>query len=300
MYKPHTDKFDLKPILQEVWESKYDFHSPIPDRPSYIFEIIDGDNQYGVAVPGSIVEVSGLSKTRKSTLISLFAAAALSPDKIALNVKSSMEGSVVWIDTEQNDTEFKYFQKRLHRVAKLSDNSSNYFAFNIRKYDELVRLDVVEYLLYKIFKEKGPIGLLVIDGIADFTYNANEQEPTKKLVTQMCTWADNYNPAIFTAIHTNKDGKNSTGALGGFLDKKCSYHIRTEQEDGFNSATIVTAGMARAGESFRPFRFTHGVDGLPRLDSGLGIYGDDSTTSLPDNPKEHVKRFLKSNEELPF
>lgn len=297
MHNLHTDKLELKNILKEVWNSKYDFHAKIPDRPNYIFEIYDNSNEYGIAVPGSIVEVSGLSKTRKSTLISLFAAAAISPKKYALNVRSSMEGVVVWIDTEQNDTEFKFFQKRLYKLAELEDNVNNYFAFNIRKYDELVRLDIVETLLYTIFNNHGPIGLLVIDGIADFAYNANEQEPTKKLVTQMCTWADNYNPAIFTAIHTNKDGKNSTGALGGFLDKKCSYHIRTEQEGGYNSATIVSAGMARSGESFKPFRFTHGLDGMPILDTGLGAFEDDSTSEIHASPKAKVKDLLK---EMPF
>lgn len=291
-----TDKIELGKILKEVWGTKFDYNTPIPERPEYIFELENNGNFYGVCLPGSIIEVSGLSKSRKSSLISVFAAAALSEQGKALNVVSKVEGLVLWIDTEQNDTEFKHFQRKIHRLAKLNDNHERYFAYNIRRYDELTRLDIVEATLDKLHRTYGKIGMIVLDGVADFAYNANEQEPTKKLVTQVCSWADNYESAVFTAIHTNKDGKSSTGALGGFLDKKCSYHMRTEMDYGANSPTTVYSREVRSGEGFPPFTFIHGVDGLPALDSGFAMFGEEG-----EDPKITTRDFLaKKTDDLPF
>lgn len=276
----HTESSELRAILKEVWSGKFDYNVPIPPRPDYILEIVEKEHHYGIALPGSIIEVSGLSKTRKSSLISMFVSAALSQSRQALKVVSGVEGAIVWFDTEQNDTEFKMFQKKVHTLAELRDNHPNYYAYNIRKYDELIRLDIVEATLERIYSKHQHIGLIVVDGVADLLYNSNEQEPAKKLVTQLASWADNYRAAIFTAIHTNKDGKHSTGALGGFLDKKCSYHIRTEQEEYIGSATTVYTQMSRSGEAFPPFKFTHDADGLPSLDSEYAIFGEDDSSEL--------------------
>jgi hypothetical protein len=247
-------------ILKDVYKHRFNFDSPLPERPEYLLEIEQEEHRYGIALEGSVIEFSGMPKARKSTLMAGFVAASLSKSKKALNICSKIDNTIVWIDTEQSELEFKYFQRMVVKMAGLNHQPENYIALNIRKYDDSTRFKIVDRVINGI----KDLGMVVLDGIADLSFDENEQNSTKALVSHVMSWADYRSCPLLAAIHTNKDGKSSTGHLGGYLDKRCSYHIRVEKKSD-NDPSLVTPRLSRMGETFRPFKFAHQIGNLPAI-----------------------------------
>ncbi len=263
---PDLTSRNPKALISEIHANRFNFDQPLPDRPDYLIwcEDSSGDT-YGIAMPGSIIEVSGQSKTRKSTFLATIAAASLNQDGVALNMRSAIKSNILYFDTEQSDYEFRRFQKMVCRMAGVTSHPLNYFGYSLRRYDEESRLLAVDTFLTQMTKQfLENIGLIIIDGIADFLPSSNDLVESRRLVTRLTYWADELQVPIFVAIHTNKDGENSTGTLGGFLDKKCSYHVRTANiSEARDSPTRVSCKFSRLGEAFPPFNFMH--------DSGTGL-----------------------------
>jgi len=281
-----------KELIQEVLKNRFDIRKPLPDKPDYKFFVrnIKSGKLSGVALEGSIVMVSGQSKTRKSSVMASFAAACLNKDGIYQNIETTVKkGTILWFDTEQNEIEFNYFQRMIYLMAGVDTINPNirYLAFNIRRYTEEQRAVIVEELV----RAMGDIVFIVVDGIADLISSVNDMEGTKKLVTKLCKWADVYKTPMMTTIHTNKDGKDATGSLGGFLDKKSSYHIRTSKEQ-FNGPTRVEVKHARGGEGFIPYEFEHSQNGIPTVVYDMDFIGLDNDSSIQGSES--------SSNELPF
>ncbi len=266
---PVTEDVNIRELLKEIHANRFDFDAPLPERPDYLIWYEDeGGDTYGIALPGSIIQVSGQSKTRKSTFLAAVVAATLNQDGAALNLRSSIRKSVLYFDTEQSAYEFQIFQNMVCRLAGVKHHPPQYFGYPLRKYDEETRLMAIDAFLTQMKPDfLRSIGLIVIDGIADCLPSSNDQVESRRLVTRLTYWADELKVPIFVAIHTNKDGENSTGMLGGFLDKKSSYHIRTENiGESRNSPTRVSCRFSRLGESFPAFTFKHDeTSGLPVL-----------------------------------
>lgn len=301
-YVPHNDSYfdedepeiSRKDLLAEVLKARFDIRKPLPDKPDYKFFVknIKSGKLSGVALEGSIVMVSGQSKTRKSSVMASFAAALLNKDGIYQNIETTLrKGTVLWFDTEQNEIEFNYFQRMIYMMAGVDSINPNirYLAFNIRKYTEEQRAIIVE----EFVKAFGDVVFVVVDGIADLISSVNDMEGTKRLTTKLCKWADVYKTPIMITIHTNKDGKDATGSLGGFLDKKSSYHIRTSKEE-FNGPTKVEVKHARGGEGFVPYEFEHTQNGIPTVVYDMPFIGLSDDSAIEGTPSNN------NLEETPF
>lgn len=294
-FEEEEPELSKKDLVNEVIKSRFDIRKPLPDKPDYKFFVrnVKSGKLSGIALEGSIVMVSGQSKTRKSSVMASFTAALLNKDGIYQNIETTLKkGTVLWFDTEQNEIEFSYFQRMIYIMAGLDsiNPSIRYLAFNIRKYTEEQRAVIVEELV----KALGDVVFVVVDGIADLISSVNDMEGTKRLTTKLCKWADVYHTPIMTTIHTNKDGKDATGSLGGFLDKKSSYHIRTSKED-FNGPTKVEVKHARGGEGFIPFEFEHTKNGIPTVVYDMPFIGLADDSSIGSAPEA-----AKNEDELPF
>lgn len=259
-----NDDVDIDDLVREVIANRYDHTAEIPETPDYLI-YIDGK---GLVLPGaSIVGVYGPPKSRKSSFMAMLAASSISEDGRFENIESKIEGSVVWFDTEQSDTEVQYFQNNVIAMSGLTDDElirKRYHVFKIRPYDEEQRLQIVDRMLTapNIIKN---IGLIVLDGLADLIYNVNEIEASKKLVTRLTQWADYLDVPLIIALHTNKDGKDATGALGGFVNKKASYTIKCEPEYE-NGPSQIRPYYTRNGQNFKPFFLTNDEEtGRPML-----------------------------------
>lgn len=261
-----TEGQDIDELVKFILENRFDHTKPLPKEPPYLIKI----GGRGIAMAGSLIEVSGMPKTRKSSLMAMIAAAIISKEKNYMGkIESFIDGKVLWFDTEQSDIEVSYFQNHIIDMAGLRGKEheeyakSIYFAMKLRPYDEDTRLRIVDRVITApdVFKN---VGAIFLDGSSDLLLNVNDMDDSKALVTRLTFWADYLGVPLFTGLHTNKDGKSSTGSFGGFLDKKCSYHIRTEKEfdDG---VTYVKSLHARNGQKFNSFMISNEPNGRPIL-----------------------------------
>lgn len=286
---------DVKSLIKEIHNHRFNYDDPLPKLPEYLlwYEDAEGDS-YGIALPGSIIQVSGQSKTRKSTFLATVAASCINQDGAALGIRSNIKKNVLYFDTEQSEYEFKRFQNMVCRLAGVRHHPPQYFGYPLRKYDEETRLVAIDAFLTQMKPEfLANIGIIIIDGIADCLPSSNDLIESRRLVTRLTYWADELQVPIFVAIHTNKDGENSTGMLGGFLDKKCSYHLRTENiTEARDSPTRVTCRFSRLGESIPAFTFKHDPDtGLPVITTTHEICTDfmeNSPTLARELPQEAI------------
>lgn len=263
-------EIDVVKLTKKVLSNRYDPMSEIPKEPEYLIKIFDETRgiDVGFGLEGSLIGVYGKPKTRKSSFIASIIAATHAKNKKFQIVTSNIQGKVLWIDTEQSETENQYFQnKMLLDMAKRKkdddDLFENHICLKLREFDEEERLLMLDYILGTdaIFKQ-GELGVVVIDGIADLIYNVNEIEASKKLVTKVTTWCDRNKIPVFVALHTNKDGKDATGSLGGFINKKASYAIICEQEYE-EGPTAVRTYMSRNGKRFGPVILSHDDKEVP-------------------------------------
>ncbi len=249
--------FDVNKLVKEVLANRYDHKATVPPAPDYLISI----GGKGIALPGSIIGVYGPPKSRKSSLMGMIAGACLSKGGTYGNIESKIDGDILWFDTEQSDTEVQYFQNNIIKMAGTKDDDyiySKYYAMKLRQYDEPQRLAIVDRIITApdVFNN---VGLIVLDGIADLIYNVNEIEASKKLVTRLTYWADKLQVPLIVALHTNKDGKDATGSLGGFLNKKSSYTIKCIPEfDG--GPSTVRPYFTRNGQNFQPFMISNQGD----------------------------------------
>lgn len=261
------EESDINDLVNEVLNNRFVHTAPLPKEPPYLIKI--GDK--GIAMEGSLIEISGMPKTRKSSLMAMIAAAILSKERNYMDkIHSFIKGKkVLWFDTEQSDIEVSYFQNHIIDMAGLRDPEheeyvkSNYFALKLRPYDEETRLRIVDRIITApdVFND---VGALFLDGSSDLLLNVNDMDDSKALVTRLTYWADYLKVPLFTGLHTNKDGKASTGSFGGFLDKKCSYHIRVEKEFE-DSPSYVKTLHARNGQKFTSFMISNTPEGRPIL-----------------------------------
>jgi hypothetical protein len=260
------DDFNVDTLVTEVINTRYDHREPMPPKPEYLIQI----GGKGIALPGSIIGVYGPPKSRKSSFMGMVAAACLSPEGEFGNITSTIKGSILWFDTEQSSIEVKYFQDNVISMSKADDDDyiyERYHCMKLRPYDELERLAIIDRIITapNIYND---VGVIILDGVGDLLYNVNEIEASKKLVTRLTYWADRLQVPLFVALHTNKDGKDATGSLGGFLNKKSSYTIKCEPEfDG--GPTTVKPYHTRNGQNFRPFMISNDEEtGLPKFFDG--------------------------------
>jgi hypothetical protein len=282
------EDLDIAKLVKEAYANRYKV-GDVVEMPDPLIKI-DG---HGIAFKGSVLEFSGLSKSRKSTIMAMIVAATLREDGVCGNIEVSpylVGKKVVWFDTEMSEEEVAIFQNSVMIMMGLDivhdSHPENYFCFRLREYDELSRYAIIDHLLIhnEDFCRKGEIGLMVIDGIADLLLNANDQDSSKALVTRLTQWTDYHKGVSMTAIHTNKDGKDSTGAVGGFLNKKCSYHIRAEKPFGASSTTI-SSHLARNGQIFPSFQIRHNGNGIPEVVDSDGVIGEDDTVKKRNSKK---------------
>ncbi len=280
---------DIKSLAEKVLATRYDHRDPLPPEPDYLIRI-DGK---GIALPGSIIGVYGPPKSRKSSLMGMIAAASLSEEGRFGTIESKIKGDILWFDTEQSEMEVQLFQNNVIKMSKVTDDDlilSKYYAMKLRPYDEMERLLVIDKLITapNLFNN---IGLLILDGIADLLYNVNEIEASKKLVTRLTQWADTLNVPLFVALHTNKDGKDATGSLGGFINKKASYAIKCEPEFDGGPSTIRPY-LTRLGQKFLPFMITNDED------TGMPTYYDPNEALADSCWSEPAKKSISNIENI--
>lgn len=280
----HEDK-SIEELVKEVISTKFNHLTPLPPEPEYAITI---DGKGIVEKGGSLIGIYGLPKTRKSSLVAMVIAAALSEDKTFGKIDAhGVDGNILWFDTEMGlNRELPRFHNHIIDMADRRGEAhdeyllSRYHVFNLRKYNHIERLSIIDYIVTD--KElSSNVGMMVLDGVADIVGNSNELGEAKEIVDRLLMWADTLNCPLFVALHLTHSTKKPTGYLGNYLMNKSSYNIVSEVEfDG--APSIIKPMMTRNGNRFEPFLITNVESGKPN--SGQPRFYDSDDEAIEYQP----------------
>lgn len=237
---------------------------------------------------GGILVVSGQKKAGKSNAIVFIIATALMEEvdtqKTLLIRSKKQDLDIVYIDTEQSPNQTQTFIKRAKSLAGISGKDpGNLRFYNIRKCDLEKRNEFLRWILEKPEK----IGLLIIDGVADFVSSINDEEKTRQLGDFLFSKLHD-KMSMVTVIHEGKDGAGAMGHLGQYLEKKCSGTIALFKNRKERTHRI-TCKMVRVGGDFDDIEFTWSED-----EKGFVLLSEEVKNLLNMNKDETEKQELKS------
>ena len=213
---------------------------------------------------GNFSFVQAPPKTKKTFFISLLASVYLSgKNRFGGDIQGHKEDRcLIHFDTEQGKW---HSQRVFKRVLDMNDGKDVgcYHTFGLRTVGYKTRLGFIEYYLkYKI--EKGKVGLVVIDGIADLVSDVNNLEESNNVVQKIMEWTAKFDCHIITVIHSNFGSSKPTGHLGSLLEKKCESQIELELNTVHTEQVTVKCKRSR-GYSFETFSFKINDIGLPEV-----------------------------------
>lgn len=209
---------------------------------------------------GMIGLITGLEKSRKTTLLRAITSSAISGGSKKINFQMDLKGKkAIYVDTEQPDFFFYNGQMQAHMLAGLGDAAENYEAYSLRSFSPDERIEAVDDLI----DENDNLGLLILDGALDFVKNFNSEEQSQAFVQKMMQWTDKSGAMILAVIHVAKSSGATTGHLGSMLNKKCdfAFEMKNDPDTGF---TTVSSKLSRT-RPFTSFDFTQDDNGLPVL-----------------------------------
>lgn len=226
-----------------------DFTSPIA-RPTPV--IYDPNNPDRIIVSEqNIFAIIGEPKSLKSFCASLL---------IIDFFKQHPDRTCILIDTEQATWNVQNEAKRVCDGMgwdyKEAYESGRLRIAHLRPYSKRERLAAVE----AIITQCRPY-LCFVDGIRDLVESVNDDIATSLVVEQFMKWTDEYNMAIGTVLHTNKDGVTAKGHLGGDLLAKCETVLLCKKIENRFGAKVKSIS-AREGD-IEPFDFFVGDKYVP-------------------------------------
>lgn len=222
---------------------------------------IDNFSQYPVTIctEGNISVIKGIAKSRKSFVVGILTAAALSDNPIFRKFISVPKKLVVHFDTEQSSF---YVQQSIYRIAQMSNGdgfSTRFYSFCLRPYAPHERIELIEF----VFENFKGLGFVVIDGIRDLISDINSPEQSTMISTKLLKWSERSGAHILTVLHENISDGKLRGHIGTELMNKAETVIRVEKDKEDTGISTISCDMVR-GLDFEPIQFRI-VDNIPEL-----------------------------------
>jgi hypothetical protein len=163
-----------------------------------------------ISTVGNLTTISGASKSGKSAFSAPIIAEAIINDGeindpfegmvIARNKKNK---AVIHIDTEQARHKHQKNLKGVLRRAKLDKCPDHLLSYNIRQLNIEIYKQVTEGICEAASNKFGGIHLILIDGIADYIKNVNDEGESNSIVKFFEELAIKYDTPIIIIVHTN-------------------------------------------------------------------------------------------------
>jgi hypothetical protein len=289
--EPQKNVSELERLLSE---SFIDTRKPITPPPT-ILSIVDSEMSWSankrLFTLGNFSTIIGKAKGKKTLLLTMFTSAILingtSFGKFHSGLNQTDKELLLWFDTEQGEYDS---YTTIRRVKKMTGDSNNLLAFNLRPFSPDERCKLIEYAFEKYGKRTA---FCVIDGIADLARGINDEEEATRVSTMLLRITKVYNCHVSIVIHQNKNDNFATGHLGSALMKKSEIIISVNKCPQNKLYSDVNCDMSR-GPDFDPFVITFNKDGLPEI-----------TEPIKANKKllyetEVVDNYPIENDEVPF
>jgi hypothetical protein len=263
-------------------------------------------NSEGGQIPsftlGNFSMVIGKAKSKRTFLVGVLAAAAITGDEIINTVQGTLPDNkrkVLYFDTEQG----KYHATRsIKRIADLAgiENPDNLIAYGLRKYDPDVRLELIETGIY----QESDVGLVIIDGGRDLlSVGINDEKSATNVTTKFLLWTEEREIHIVVVLHQNKNDLNARGHFGTECVNKAETTASVTECLHERSISVVHCEYCRDIQ-FADFAFRINSDGLPEAcDVPSGNAAQQRSSMRPDDVedsfhREIIRQIFEDNDQM--
>jgi len=218
-----------------------------------------GINPVTICTEGNISVIKGIAKSRKSFVVAMLTAVALSDTPLYRKFISVPKKLVVYFDTEQSSF---YVQQAIHRVYTISNGNgfdTRFYSFCLRPYAPSERLELIEF----VFDNFKHLGFVVIDGIRDLIRDINSPEESTMISSKLLKWSEKSGAHIMTVLHENISDGKLRGHIGTELMNKAETVIRVEKDKDDAGISKISCDMVR-GLDFDPIYFRI-IENIPEV-----------------------------------
>jgi hypothetical protein len=207
-----------------------------------------------ISTVGNLTTISGASKSGKSAFSAPIIAEAIINEG---EINDRFEGmaiarnknnlAVIHIDTEQARHKQQKNLLGILRRANLNRCPDHLLSYNIRQLNIEIYKQVTEEICEAASTKFGGIHLILIDGIADYIKNVNDESESNSIVKFFEELAIKYDAPIIIIVHTNPGGDKERGHLGSQCQRKSEsvLSIKMEGEISYLEAKFLRmAGKA--------------------------------------------------------
>lgn len=218
-----------------------DFDNP----PAKALQIVSAGN-VPLGTQGNIFCITGGEGTGKSNYVAALLAGSVREEDIridTLGVDVAANGkhkAVLLYDTEHPEVQLFNNVVNLLRRTKRTKKPEELKTFCLTGMSRKERLQAIVQSMDKFHYEYGGIQVVVIDGIADLVYSANDEAESLKVVDELYRLAGIYQTCIICVLHYVPNGLKLRGHLGSELQRKASAILSIET-DSDPAVSVVKA-----------------------------------------------------------
>jgi hypothetical protein len=257
--KVSTENLTTEEIIKQ---SKVDYSEKL-EPPPICLEVVSNNTNSIIGTMGTFSVIIGKAKSRKTFLTSLLISATLKNDNSNSFIKGHLPNDrkkVIFFDTEQARYKVQQIQNRILKLAEKTQ-TEDLSIHCLRPYSKEQRINVISEIIYNT---KG-LGLIVIDGIRDLTFDINNPQEAVETTGLLMKWTHDLNIHCICVIHQNKGDNNARGHLGTELINKGDTIISVTKQADDRELSVVEPEYCRERE-FQPFAFQIDENGLPYID----------------------------------
>ncbi|HSI82990.1 MAG TPA: hypothetical protein VK970_04350 [Candidatus Methylacidiphilales bacterium] len=152
--------------------------------------------------------------------------------------------SILHFDTEQSPEDHYDLVTRSLRRAGMARPPAVLRSFCLTDLHVDQRMAAIQFALQTI---TGPIGAVIIDGVADLCHDVNDAEEANNLVDTLYSWAIRHAAPIICVLHENPGSAigKTRGHLGSQLERKAATNLRMDKD--CNGIIEIYTEKARRG-----------------------------------------------------
>lgn len=219
--------------------------------------------------------ITGEEGSGKSNYIGAIIAGAISSSSLDSSMTLGLEitpnphhKAVLHFDTEQSESQLYKNGMRSFRRAGITGCPPYYYSICLTPVSRKERLQVIMKSIEHYDIVHQGIHLVLIDGIADLIYSANDERQAIALIEGFHQLAITYNTCIVCVLHYIPDGIKLRGHLGSEIQRKAAGILAIEKCKDDEKNSVVKALKIRDGSCYDVPMMLFGWD----YEKGMHVY----------------------------
>jgi len=229
-HPPRQDELTDEEFLSRLNDKSRHNHYLDAEKPQIALGLFNKHGEFDIlGTLNSSILISGKAKAKKSFLMQILAAAALS-DYPVLGFHNRLpddKKNILYFDTEQSEYHCTLVSNRIIKLSNAGSDDekiSRFIMYDLRDYSTHEIKRAVKLLI-----ENTPnLGIVFIDGIKDLVTSINDEEQANEISRNVLKWGKQKNVCVVSVLHQNKTDTNVRGHIGTELMNKSDTVLSVE------------------------------------------------------------------------